>query len=107
VPLVLPGTPFQEAVWRRLQAIPHGETLSYGAMAADLGRPGAQRAVGRANGLNRVAIVVPCHRVVRSDGTMCGYGGGLWRKKWLLDHEACHACHASHAEGGRGVPAAT
>ncbi len=87
MPLVLPGTPFQEAVWHRLQAIPHGETLSYGAMAADLGRPGAQRAVGRANGLNRVAIVVPCHRVVRSDGTMCGYGGGLWRKKWLLDHE--------------------
>ena len=74
-------------MWHRLQAIPYGSTLSYGELAADLDRPGAQRAVGRANGLNRTAIVVPCHRVVRSDGTMCGYGGGLWRKKWLLDHE--------------------
>lgn len=87
VPLVLVGSPFQEQVWKRLRAIPHGETLSYGVMADDLGRHGAQRAVGRANGDNRLAIVVPCHRVVRSDGTLCGYGGGLWRKKWLLEHE--------------------
>ncbi|MEE8460124.1 MAG: methylated-DNA--[protein]-cysteine S-methyltransferase [Phycisphaerales bacterium] len=87
VPLVSPGTPFQVQVWHRLQAIPHGETLSYGELAADLDRPGAQRAVGRANGDNRIAIVIPCHRVVRADGTMCGYGGGLWRKKWLVDHE--------------------
>ncbi len=87
VPLVLPGTPFQVEVWRRLGAIPYGETLTYAALAQELGRPGAQRAVGRANGDNRIAIVIPCHRVVRSDGTLCGYGGGLWRKKWLLEHE--------------------
>lgn len=87
VPLVLPGSGFQRAVWSRLQRIPYGETLSYGQLALDIGRPGAQRAVGRANGDNRVAIIVPCHRVVRSDGTLCGYGGGLWRKKALLEHE--------------------
>jgi AraC family transcriptional regulator of adaptative response/methylated-DNA-[protein]-cysteine methyltransferase len=56
-------------------------------MAGDLGRPGAQRAIGRANGDNRLAVIVPCHRVVRADGTRCGHGGGLWRKRWLLDHE--------------------
>jgi AraC family transcriptional regulator of adaptative response/methylated-DNA-[protein]-cysteine methyltransferase len=87
VPLVLPGTPFQIEVWRHLQAIPCGKTSTYAALADELGRPGAQRAVGRANGDNRIAIVIPCHRVVRSDGTLCGYGGGLWRKKWLLEHE--------------------
>jgi len=87
VPLVLPGTPFQLKVWHRLRQIPPGETLSYAKLAEVIGRPGAQRAVGRANGDNRIAIVVPCHRVVRSDGTLCGYGGGLWRKKWLLQHE--------------------
>jgi AraC family transcriptional regulator of adaptative response/methylated-DNA-[protein]-cysteine methyltransferase len=87
VPLVLPGTPFQLEVWRRLRRIPHGEVLSYGELARDIGRPGAQRAVGRANGDNRIAVVIPCHRVVRTGGALCGYGGGLWRKKWLLDHE--------------------
>jgi AraC family transcriptional regulator of adaptative response/methylated-DNA-[protein]-cysteine methyltransferase len=87
VPLDLRGTPFQEQVWRRLLEIPFGGTLSYGRLADDIGRPGASRAVGRANGDNRLAIVVPCHRVVRTDGSLCGYGGGLWRKKWLLDHE--------------------
>ena len=87
VPIVAPGTPFQERVWRRLQKIPYGKTLSYAQLAADIDRPGAQRAVGRANGDNRLAIIIPCHRVVRSDGTLCGYGGGLWRKKWLLRHE--------------------
>ncbi|MGD8414974.1 MAG: trifunctional transcriptional activator/DNA repair protein Ada/methylated-DNA--[protein]-cysteine S-methyltransferase [Candidatus Latescibacterota bacterium] len=86
-PLVLKGTPFQEDVWKRLLEIPYGETLSYERLARDLGRPGAQRAVGRANGDNRLAIVVPCHRVIRSDGTLCGYGGGLWRKQHLLDLE--------------------
>lgn len=86
-PLVLAGTGFQEAVWRRLLEIPYGETLSYEQLARDIGRPGAQRAVGRANGDNRLAIVVPCHRVIRSDGTLCGYGGGLWRKQYLLDLE--------------------
>ena len=75
------------AVWEQLLKIPCGETSTYAQLAAALGRPGAHRAVGRANGDNRLAIVVPCHRVVRSDGTLCGYGGGLWRKKWLLEHE--------------------
>jgi len=87
VPLVAPGTPFQESVWAELQRIPYGETCSYEALARRVGRPGAQRAVGRANGDNRIAIVIPCHRVVQKDGGLRGYGGGLWRKKFLLDLE--------------------
>lgn len=87
VPLVLRGTPFQMKVWKRLMAIPPGETLSYAQMAKDIGVKDAQRAVGKANGDNRLAIIIPCHRVIRSDGTLCGYGGGLWRKQWLLEHE--------------------
>ncbi len=87
LPLVLRGTPFQKQVWELLMRIPYGETWSYGQMAEKLGRPDAQRAVGAANGDNRMAIIIPCHRVIRSDGSLCGYGGGLWRKKWLLDHE--------------------
>ena len=86
-PLVLPGSEFQLAVWSELQRIPFGKTCSYAEIARRIGRPDAQRAVGHANGLNRLGIVVPCHRVVRSDGSLCGYGGGLWRKRWLLDHE--------------------
>ena len=91
VPLVRPGTPFQRAVWDALDASPYGATIAYDDLARELGRPGAQRAVGRANGDNRLAIVVPCHRVVRADGTLSGYGGGLWRKRWLIDHERAHA----------------
>ena len=87
VALDLRGTTFQRRVWDRLLDIPFGETVSYSRLATELGRPGAVRAVGQANGRNPVAIVVPCHRVVRTDGTLCGYGGGLWRKRWLLDHE--------------------
>jgi AraC family transcriptional regulator of adaptative response/methylated-DNA-[protein]-cysteine methyltransferase len=87
LPVVLAGTEFQLAVWNRLLGIPYGETLSYEQLARDIGRPGSQRAVGRANGDNRLAIIVPCHRVIRSDGTLCGYGGGLWRKQYLLDLE--------------------
>lgn len=87
VPIIAPGTPFQEQVWDRLRKIPYGELLSYSELANDISRPGAQRAVGRANGENRLAIIIPCHRVVRSDGTLCGYGGGLWRKKRLLELE--------------------
>jgi AraC family transcriptional regulator of adaptative response/methylated-DNA-[protein]-cysteine methyltransferase len=87
VPLYYPGTDFQVRVWDALRAIPYGETTSYEALAAGLGRDGAQRAVGKANGDNRIAIVIPCHRVVRKDGTLCGYGGGLWRKRRLLELE--------------------
>lgn len=87
VPLDMPGTSFQQAVWGKLRDIPYGVTCSYGELARDLGRPGAQRAVGRANGDNRLAIVVPCHRVVQCDGQLRGYGGGLWRKRYLLDLE--------------------
>lgn len=87
VPLVVSGTPFQEQVWRALLEIPYGTTISYKKLAACIGRPGAQRAVGRANGDNRLAILIPCHRVINKDGTLRGYGGGLWRKQFLLDIE--------------------
>lgn len=86
-PIAMIGSAFQQQVWRRLLKIPSGSTLSYAQLASDIGHPGAQRAVGRANGDNRLALIIPCHRVVCSDGTLCGYGGGLWRKKWLLEHE--------------------
>lgn len=86
-PIVIAGTPFQEAVWHRLLKIPYGKTLSYDRLARDINNPGAQRAVGRANGDNRVAIVIPCHRVIRADGSLSGYGGGVWRKQFLLDLE--------------------
>ena len=84
VPLVYPGSPFQQRVWRELLAIPHGETRSYEQIAADIGKPKAVRAVGHANGLNRIAIVIPCHRVINKDGKLGGYGGGLRRKEFLL-----------------------
>ena len=87
LPVDAKGTDFQQAVWKRLQEIPYGKTMSYGDLASELGAENAQRAVGKANGDNRIAIVVPCHRVVRSDGTLCGYGGGLWRKQRLLELE--------------------
>ncbi|RMH13026.1 MAG: methylated-DNA--[protein]-cysteine S-methyltransferase [Gemmatimonadetes bacterium] len=87
VPCEPVGTPFQQAVWRELRSIPYGETRSYGDVAAALGRPAAVRAVARANGANRLAVLVPCHRVVGSDGRLTGYGGGLWRKQRLLDLE--------------------
>lgn len=87
VPIVYPGTPFQQTVWDRLRGIPYGETISYARLAKDVGRAGAQRAVGTANGKNRLAIIIPCHRVVNKDGKLGGYGGGLWRKQFLLDLE--------------------
>lgn len=87
VPLVAPGTPFEERVWQALLRIPYGQTRSYIEVARDLGSPDGQRAVGRANGLNRIAIVIPCHRVVNQGGGLGGYGGGLWRKERLLDLE--------------------
>jgi methylated-DNA-[protein]-cysteine S-methyltransferase len=82
------GTPFQLAVWAALREIPCGTTASYGEIARRIGNPAAVRAVGLANGANPVAVVVPCHRVVGANGTLTGYGGGLARKRWLLDHEA-------------------
>ncbi len=87
VPLDYPGTPFQRAVWSQLLKIPYGETISYEELARRVGRPGAQRAVGLANGRNRIGIVIPCHRVVNKSGQLGGYGGGLWRKRFLLDLE--------------------
>src|SRR5687767_13993356 len=86
-PLVFRGTEFEERVWRELVRIPYGETLSYAQLAAKTGTAGGQRAVGRANGMNRISIIIPCHRVVNSDGKLGGYGGGLWRKHWLLSLE--------------------
>ena len=91
IPLDLTGSPFQREAWQALLAIPYGFTRSYGEQAASLARPDAVRAVARANGENRIAIVVPCHRVVGSDGRLTGYGGGLHRKRWLLDHELRHS----------------
>lgn len=87
VPLVYPGTPFQQNVWKELLRIPHGKTASYEDIARRIGTPTAQRAVGHANGLNRIAIVIPCHRVVNKSGKLGGYGGGLWRKQKLLTLE--------------------
>ncbi|HEV8611957.1 MAG TPA: methylated-DNA--[protein]-cysteine S-methyltransferase [Gemmatimonadales bacterium] len=87
VPLVLGGTPFQETVWRELLRIPYGQTIAYEELARRIGKPSAQRAVGMANGRNRIPIVVPCHRVIQKNGQLRGYGGGLWRKKFLLDLE--------------------
>ena len=87
VPVVTAGSSFEQAVWKLLQTIPPGRTWSYAQLAQKLGKPGASRAVGRANGRNCLAIVIPCHRVIRADGELCGYGGGIWRKKWLLEYE--------------------
>ncbi|MDO1581622.1 bifunctional transcriptional activator/DNA repair enzyme AdaA [Rhizobium oryzicola] len=81
------GTPFERSVWSRLQEIPAGTSQSYSAIAQDLQRPTAVRAVARANGANQIAIIIPCHRVIGADGSLTGYGGGLWRKQWLLRHE--------------------
>ena len=87
VPLAPVGSEFQLRAWEILRSIPVGETRSYSWMAQKLGDPELRRAVGRANGTNMIAIIIPCHRVIRADGHLCGYGGGLWRKKWLLEHE--------------------
>jgi methylated-DNA-[protein]-cysteine S-methyltransferase len=87
LPVQTAGTPFQREVWRALREIPCGTTISYAALAKRIGRPNAVRAVGLANGSNPVGIVVPCHRVIGSDGSLTGYGGGIERKRWLLRHE--------------------
>jgi methylated-DNA-[protein]-cysteine S-methyltransferase len=87
IPVAANGTPFQREVWAALRDIPVGETVSYGALARRIERPAAVRAVGLANGANPIGVVVPCHRVIGSDGSLTGYGGGLERKRWLLRHE--------------------
>ncbi|MBA2408483.1 MAG: methylated-DNA--[protein]-cysteine S-methyltransferase [Gammaproteobacteria bacterium] len=87
VPLSYRGTTFQQRVWEQLLAIPYGETRSYEQLAIATGNPKAVRAVGHANGLNRICILIPCHRVINKDGRLGGYGGGLRRKQYLLEHE--------------------
>lgn len=88
IPLRPTGSPFELSVWQALQEIPYGATASYGAVAARIGRPGSPRAVGAANGRNPIAVIIPCHRVIGADGSLTGYGGGLERKRLLLDLEA-------------------
>jgi methylated-DNA-[protein]-cysteine S-methyltransferase len=87
LPLRMIGTPFQRSVWSALQRIDYGQTASYGEIAAEVGQPGAARAVGIANGRNPISIIVPCHRVIGADGSLTGYGGGITRKRYLLDLE--------------------
>jgi len=98
LPVETGGTEFQGKVWRALRTIPCGETWSYGDLARRIGKPSAVRAVGLANGSNPIAIVVPCHRVIGSDGSLTGYGGGLDRKRWLLTHEHAAAAAAPPLE---------
>lgn len=88
LPVATAGTPFQRAVWQALREIPCGTTVSYATLAQKIGKPSAMRAVGLANGSNPIGVVVPCHRVIGADGSLTGYGGGLDRKRWLLDHES-------------------
>jgi methylated-DNA-[protein]-cysteine S-methyltransferase len=97
VPLAPEGTPFQQKVWTALQAIPCGQTSTYGELARRLGSPQSSRAVGLATGRNPVSIIVPCHRLIGADGSLTGYAGGLDMKRWLLEHELTHF-------GVRGLP---
>lgn len=90
LPLVAPGSDFQKNVWEALQQIPYGETISYQEQAAALNKSKAVRAIAKANGDNRIAIIIPCHRVIGANGKMVGYSGGIWRKKYLLDLEKKH-----------------
>ena len=94
-PFAQSGTEFQQRVWNELENIPYGHTISYLKLSQLLGNVKAIRAAASANGKNNLAIIVPCHRVIGSDGSLTGYAGGLWRKKWLLEHEAA---------GGKAVP---
>jgi methylated-DNA-[protein]-cysteine S-methyltransferase len=93
------GTPFQQLVWQRLQTIEPGTTWTYGHLADSLGNPNASRAVGAANGLNPIAIVIPCHRVIGSNAKLTGYAGGLDRKAWLLRHEQKHSAKPDYEQG--------
>jgi AraC family transcriptional regulator of adaptative response/methylated-DNA-[protein]-cysteine methyltransferase len=98
-PLERAGSPFQNAVWDALLTIPPGETWSYARLARTVGRPQAIRAAGTANGANQFAIVIPCHRVITSNGELGGYGGGLPRKRWLIDHERSCTAHFRYRKG--------
>jgi len=104
LPLKLEGTAFQQRVWQALQEIPYGETCSYKDIALRIGAAAAVRAVGLANGRNPISIIVPCHRVIGTNGTLTGYGGGLPRKRWLLQHEAAHR-RESHQKDWLAPPA--
>ncbi|WP_433972464.1 methylated-DNA--[protein]-cysteine S-methyltransferase [Tunturiibacter lichenicola] len=88
LPVATSGTPFQRSVWRALRDIPFGTTITYAALAQKIGRPAAVRAVGLANGANPIGVIVPCHRVIGTNGSLTGYGGGIDRKRWLLKHES-------------------
>jgi AraC family transcriptional regulator of adaptative response/methylated-DNA-[protein]-cysteine methyltransferase len=105
VTLATPGTEFQQTVWKRLEKIPHGQTMTYAGLAREIGRGTAVRAVARAVGENRIAIIVPCHRVVGSNGDLTGYGGGLWRKRRLLEIEMGQARLPSDRSGTETVTA--
>jgi methylated-DNA-[protein]-cysteine S-methyltransferase len=97
LPLYMAGTPFQKQVWQGLLTIPYGTTMSYAELARRIGRPGASRAVGAANGRNPIGIIVPCHRVIGANGTLTGYGGGLDRKEWLISHETATTAERDRA----------
>lgn len=104
LPLAPWGTPFQRRVWQELRCIPAGTTLSYGALAQRIDHPKAVRAVARANGANRLAVVIPCHRILAADGALTGYGGGLWRKQALIRHETDRfAGQSAPAQGFAGA----
>jgi AraC family transcriptional regulator of adaptative response/methylated-DNA-[protein]-cysteine methyltransferase len=101
MPLASSGTPFQEKVWQELRRIPYAETISYDELARRINQPTAQRAVARANGMNSIAILIPCHRVIGKDGSLTGYGGGLWRKRLLLELERTGRLPGSDETGKR------
>jgi methylated-DNA-[protein]-cysteine S-methyltransferase len=104
LPIRLDGTDFQQVVWAALRALRFGERVSYGELARRIGRPGAGRAVGHANGRNPIGIIVPCHRVIATGGALGGYGGGLGRKQWLLEHEARLAARPRSLEALNAIP---
>lgn len=104
LPVKTGGTVFQREVWAALRAIPAGQTISYGELAVRIGRPNAIRAVGLANGANPVGVVVPCHRVIGADASLTGYGGGLERKRWLLEHEGVRLPERRPAASRGGDP---
>ena len=103
LPLAPVGTGFQRKVWAALREIPYGTTTTYGRIAADLGQPTASRAVGLANGRNPIAVIQPCHRVVGANGSLTGFGGGLPRKRWLLDHERSVLARSPEVTGAAGL----